>query len=270
MYHTRSDNSFGVCQLGKWQNFDHNHIDSLSKEIIDLSEPFSMWFSTLKEIHNLFIVSTFSDPCEISNALDLVRICRNYIIFITVITPKENQYRTDLSELKNSADVFLCLEDEYYEEEKVTDPVSYAIDFMAHSFDEYIDEVDFKPWYEGQFYAFSQSGCAQLVVFDLMKDDYEKKDTFQLPNEIAQKITGKRLGFLYIKSGSDSRIWPGEFITNTFKKTSGNMIYAGWSGISGLRLGKKSWITAIVSDMDNPNNSFGSGKNKTVFQGGRR
>ena len=106
MYHTRSDNSFGICQLGKWENFDHNHIDSLSKEIIDLSEPFPVWLSTLKEIHNLFIVSTFSDPCEISNALDLVRICRNYIIFITVITPKENQYRTDL--LHRRTDRSIC------------------------------------------------------------------------------------------------------------------------------------------------------------------
>ena len=90
--------------------------------------------STLKEIHNLFIVSKFSDPEEIANALDLVRICRNYIIFITVITPRENQSRTDLFELKNSVDVFLCLENEYYEEEKITDPVSYAVDFMAHSY----------------------------------------------------------------------------------------------------------------------------------------
>lgn len=270
MYHTRTDNSFGICQLGKWESFDHNNIDSLSKEIIDLSQPFPMWMSTLKEIHNLFIVSMFSTSDQIANALDIIRICRNSLIFITVITPKENQVRSDLAEIKKATDIFLCLEQEYYEDEKIVDPVSYAIDFMANSFDEYIDEIDFKPWYEGQFYAFSQSGSAQLVVFDLMKDEYEKKDAFKLPDEVVRQITGKKLAFLYIKSGSDSRLWPNEFITTTFKKTSGSMIYAGWCGVSGLRLGKKSWITAIVSDMDNPNNSFCNSKNKTVFQGGRK
>lgn len=270
MYHTRTDNSFGICQLGKWESFDHNNIDSLSKEIIDLSQPFPMWMSTLKEIHNLFIVSMFSTSDQIANALDLIRICRNSLIFITVITSKENQVRSDLAEIKNATDIFLCLEQEYYEDEKIVDPVSYAIDFMANSFDEYIDEIDFKPWYEGQFYAFSQSGSAQLVVFDLMKDEYEKKDAFKLPDEVVRQITEKKLAFLYIKSGSDSRLWPNEFITTTFKKASGSMIYAGWHGISGLPLGKKSWITAIVSDMDNPNNSFCNSKNKTVFQGGRR
>ena len=270
MYHTRTDNSFGICQLGEWESFNHNNIDSLSKEIIDLSQPFPMWMSTLKEIHNLFIISMFSAPDQIANALDLIRICRNSLIFITVITPKENQGRSDLAEITNATDIFLFLENEYYEEEKIVDPVSYAIDFMATSFDEYVDEINFKPWYEGQFYAFSQSGSARLVVFDLMKSDYEKKDTFQMSDDVVRQITGKRLAFLYIKSGSDSRLWPNEFITTTFKMASGSIIYAGWHGISGLPLGKKSWITAIVSDMDNPNNSFGNGKNKTIFQGSRR
>lgn len=269
MYHTRTDNSFGICQLGKWESFDHNNIDSLSKEIIDLSQPFPMWMSTLKEIHNLFIVSMFSTSDQIANALDIIRICRNSLIFITVITPKENQVRSDLAEIKKPQ-IYFYVWNKNIMKMRIVDPVSYAIDFMANSFDEYIDEIDFKPWYEGQFYAFSQSGSAQLVVFDLMKDEYEKKDAFKLPDEVVRQITGKKLAFLYIKSGSDSRLWPNEFITTTFKKTSGSMIYAGWCGVSGLRLGKKSWITAIVSDMDNPNNSFCNSKNKTVFQGGRK
>ena len=270
MYNTRCDNAFGICQLGQWEDFNHNHINSLSKEIIDLSMPFHTWMPALGEIRNLFIISKFSTQDEITNALDLVRLCRNHIIFITVITPQENKFRTDLTDLKNAADIFLCLENEYYEEEKVTDPVSYAIDFMAHCFDEYIDDINFKPWAEGPFYAFSQSGGAKLIVSSLMKDDYDRNDMFQLPTEIVQQVIGTRLAFLYIKSGSDSRIWPKHLITNSLKKTSENMIYAGWCSVSGLNTGKKTWITAILSDMDNPNNSFGHGQSKTFFQGGKR
>lgn len=215
----------------------------------------------------MFIVSKFSHQKDIDAAVDFVKLCRNHFIFITVITPARNDNRDDLMELKNRADIFLLLEGEYFEDEAIIDPVAYAIDFLAESFDEVIDTDDFEPWYDGPFYAFSQSGSAKLVLFKVIKTDYENEDPFQLPAEIAKQIYGKRLAFLHIKSGDDARIWPNNAITNAVKKASGRMIYAGWRSTCKQEIGKKTWVTALVSDMDNPKNSFTGSKDRTVFQG---
>lgn len=270
MFQTQTDNAFGICQLGEWSAFSHSNIQSYNKRIIDFSAPFPLWLPTLTELSNIFIVSRFASPEDITNALDFIKICRNNLIFISVITPATNKARSDLTELKNCVDIFMGIEDQYCENEIYTDPVSYAIDFLAHALDEYIDKRDFKPCYDGPFYAFSQSGCAELVVFKLFKSDYDKNNNFQLPEATARSMLGKRLAFLYIKSGDDNRIWPKQLITDTLKKASGNMLFASWYSRGDANIGKMTWVTAIVSDMDNPNNSYGSSKNKTAFQGGPR
>lgn len=270
MFQTQTDNVFGICQLGKWDTFSHSNIQSYNKRIIDFSAPFPLWLPTLAELSNIFIVSEFASPEDITNAIDFIKICRNNLIFISVITPATNKTRSDLTELKNCVDIFLGIEDQYCENEIYTDPVSYAINFLAHAFDEYIDKRDFKPCYDGPFYAFSQSGCAELVVFKLFKSDYDKNNNFQLPEATARIVLGKRLAFLYIKSGDDNRIWPKQLITDTLKKASGKMLFASWCSRGDANIGKMTWVTAIVSDMDNPNNSYGSSKNKTAFQGGMR
>lgn len=270
MFYTQTDNAFGICQLGEWDAFNHSNVNSYNKRIIDFSKPFPLWLPTLQELSNLFIVSKFTNPEDITNALDLIKLCRNNLVFITVITPSINKTRTDLVELKKSTDIFLRVENQYYESEVFIDPVSYAIDFLAHAFDEYIDKRDFKPWYDGPFYAFSNSGSAELIIFKLFKSDYDKNDNFQLPEAAARNVHGKRLAFLHIKSGDDDRIWPKQLITDTLKKASGNMLFASWCSRGDSSIGKMTWVTAIVSEMDNPNNSYGSSKNKTAFQGGRR
>ena len=28
MFHTQTDNVFGICQLGEWDTFDHNNVES--------------------------------------------------------------------------------------------------------------------------------------------------------------------------------------------------------------------------------------------------
>lgn len=268
MYYTEASNPFGICKIGEWASFKQNNIDSPSKKTINLSEPFFSWIAELQEIRNMFIVSTFSHQKDIDAAVDFIKLCRNHFIFITVITHVSNYNRDDLIELKDRADIFLLLEDEYFEDEAIIDPISYAIDFLAESFDEVIDTDDFEPWYDGPFYAFSQSGSARLVLFKLLKADYENEVPFQLSVEIGKQICGKRLAFLHIKSGDDNRIWPNNAITNAVKKASGRMIYAGWRSTCKQEIGKKTWVTALVSDMDNPKNSFTGSKDRTVFQGG--
>ena len=270
MFHTQTDNVFGICQLGEWDTFNHNNVESYNKRIIDFSKPFPLWLPVLQELSNLFIVSKFTAPEDITNALDLIRLCRNHLVFITVLTPSISKTRKDLVEIKTNSDILLSVENQYCENEVFTDPVSYAIDFLAHAFDEYIDKRDFKPWYDSPLYAFSQSGSAELVVFKLLKSDYDKNDNFQLPEAAAQSVLGKRLAFLYIKSGDDNRIWPKQLTTDTLKKASGNMLFASWCSRGDVSIGKMTWVTAIVSDMDNPNNSYGSCKNKTAFQDGMR
>ena len=269
MYHTETSNTFGICQIGEWSTFNHYNIDSISKIIIDISRPIPTWIKTLQDIRNIFIVSQFVSQEDINSAIDLIRLCRNNFTFITVITSVLNDARNDLFDLKNYADIFLLVEPEYFENEKINDTMSYAIDFLAESFDEVIDTEDFEPWYDCPFYAFSQSGSAKLVVFKLLKADYEKGDEFQLLAEIMKQLSDKRLAFLHIKSGDDSRIWPKEAITKAVKKASGKMIYAGWRSSYNQEIGKKTWVTAEVSYMDNPQNSFTGRKNRTVFQGGR-
>lgn len=103
-----------------------------------------------------------------------------------------------------------------------------------------------------------------------MQNHIPKNDNFQLPEAAAQSVLGKRLAFLYIKSGDDNRIWPKQLITDTLKKASENMLFASWCSRGDANIGKMTWVTAIVSNMDSPNNSYGSGKNKTAFQGGMR
>ena len=140
MFHTQTDNVFGICQLGEWDTFNHNNVQSYNKRIIDFSKPFPLWLPVLQELSNLFIVSKFTAPEDITNALDLIRLCRNHLVFITVLTPSINKTRKDLVEIKTNSDIFLSVENQYCENEVFTDPVSYAIDFLAHAFDEYIDK----------------------------------------------------------------------------------------------------------------------------------
>ena len=35
MFHTQTDNVFGICQLGEWDTFNHNNVESYNKRIID-------------------------------------------------------------------------------------------------------------------------------------------------------------------------------------------------------------------------------------------
>ena len=28
MFHTQTDNVYGICQLGEWDTFDHNNVES--------------------------------------------------------------------------------------------------------------------------------------------------------------------------------------------------------------------------------------------------
>ena len=132
--------------------------------------------------------------------------------------------------------------------------------------DEYIDKDNIRFQGENPYYAFSQSGSAELVVFRLFKNDYDKKDKFELSESVAGQVRGKRIGNLLIKSGDDHRAWRIGRIRDALTEASGSMLFTGACGIGDTDIGKMTWVTAIVSDMDNPNNSYGSSKNKTSFQ----
>jgi len=82
MFHTQTDNVFGICQLGEWDTFNHNNVESYNKRIIDFSKPFPLWLPVLQELSNLFIVSKFTAPEDITNALDLIKLCRNHLVFM--------------------------------------------------------------------------------------------------------------------------------------------------------------------------------------------
>ena len=99
MFHTQTDNVFGICQLGEWDTFNHSNVESYNKRSIDFSKPFPLWLPVLQELSNLFIVSKFTAPEDITNALGLIRLCRNHLVFITVLTPSINKTRKDLVEI---------------------------------------------------------------------------------------------------------------------------------------------------------------------------
>lgn len=266
MFYIQTVNVFGICQLGEWDTFDHNNVESDNKRIIDFSKPFPLWLPVLQELSNLFIVSKFTVPEDITVALDLIKLCRNSLVFITVITPSICKTRNDLVELKNSVDIFLGVEDIYCEKEVFTDPASYAVDFMAQAFDKYVDKQDFKPCYDDQFYAFSQSGCAKLISFQLPKNSYKRYDICHLPEEVIKQVNGKYLAYFNIKYSKDCKSWLLGLMIDALKEASGNMYFASGCTTPDRRMGSTIWVTAIISDMDNPNNSYGSSLNKTAFQ----
>lgn len=267
MYEMVSENKFGICVLEEWKEFEHDHILSYGKEMFDFRAPVLTWLPRLNEVVHMFIVSRFLSPQSIADAFDIIKLCRNNSVFITIITPTNNKDHNDLKELKLKTDIFLYVEDNYYENKTITDPVSYAIYTVVMSFDEYIDKENVKFQCESPYYAFSQSGSAELVVFRLFKNDYDKIDNFELSESVAGQVRGKRIGYLLIKSGDDFRAWRIGRIKDAFIKASGSMLYASACGIGDTSIGKMTWVTAIVSDMDNPNNSYGSSQNKTAFQG---
>ena len=94
----------------------------------------------------------------------------------------------------------------------------------------------------------------------------DKKEELKLSESVAGQVRGKRIGYLLIKSGDDHRAWRIGRIRDALVEASGNMLFAGACGIGDANIGKMTWVTAIVSDMDNPNNSYGDSKNKTAFQ----
>ncbi|WP_243109600.1 hypothetical protein [Dehalobacter sp. 14DCB1] len=268
MYEVNVSDDFGICQFGNYALFNPKNISSLSKKIIDISKPFTEWLPLLKEIKNMYIVSCFQKSDEISNAIELIRLCRNNHTFITVITPKASlRDQLAVNQIKNETDIFLILENEYWEDEKIVDPVSYAISFLVEAFDEVIISKDHVPWYDGPLYAFSKSGTAQIITFKVLKSEYEKEN-YEIADEIIEKLSGKRLALLNIKSGDDVRVWPKAVITKAVKRASGNMLYASWCSLFGQSIGKKTWVSAIVSDLDNEDNSYSNPKNRTFFQGG--
>lgn len=266
MYEMVTENKFGICILGEWKEFKHDHIVSYGKELLDFEAPSLMWLPKLNEVVHMFIVSRFLSPQSIADAFDIIKLCRNNLVFVTIITPTYNKCRNDLEELKLKADIFLYVDDAYYENETITDPVSFAIYTVVMCFDEYIDKGNIRFQYESPFYAFSQSGSAELVVFRLFKNDYDKKDKFQLSEEVAVQIHGKRIGYLLIKSGDNNRAWRIGKIRDALKEASGRMLFASACSVGDADIGKMTWVTALVSDMDNPNNSYGNSKNKTAFQ----
>ena len=266
MYEMVLENKFGICVLEEWKEFKHDHIMNYGKEMFDFQAPVLTWLPRLNEVVHMFIVSRFLSSQSIDNALDIIKLCRNNSVFVTIITPTNNKDRNDLKELKLKTDIFLYVEDEYYENETITDPVSYAIFTVVMSFDEYIDKDNIRFQGENPYYAFSQSGSAKLVVFRLYKNDYDKKEKFKLSQDVAGQVYGKRIGYLLIRSGDDHRAWRLARIRDALVEAAGNMLFAGACGIGDRNIGKMTWVTAIVSDMDNPNNSYGDSKNKTVFQ----
>ena len=156
MYEMVSENKFGICVLEEWKEFKHDHIMSNGKEMFDFQAPVLTWLPRLNEVVHMFIVSRFLSPQSIANAFDIIKLCRNNLVFVTIITPTNNKDRNDLKELKLKTDIFLYVEDEYYENETITDPVSYAIFTVVMSFDEYIDKDNIRFQGENSYYAFSQ------------------------------------------------------------------------------------------------------------------
>lgn len=256
---------FGIFQLGQYPAFDPQHIDSASKNIIDTSKPVLELIQDIAALNMIFIVSLFCDVEEIFHALELVKICRNNSVFISVITSSTNAQRADLLNLKNEVDIFLTLDDNSFPDDSQSDSVAYAIDFLTESFDEELYEFEDEPFYDGSVYAFSKSGSAELFTFELHKADYEHCQ-LQLKDEVVARISGKRLAFVHFKSGEDSRCWPNGYITNVIKATARSMIYITWRGEFNDAIGKRAFVTVLLSSLDNPNNSYGSGKGKTVFQ----
>lgn len=256
---------FGICQLGQYPKFDPQHIDPARKNIIDTSKPIFELVQDIADLNMIFIVSLFCDVEEIACALDLIKICRNNSVFITVITASKNAQRADLFNLKNEVDIFLTLEDDPFPDDLQSDSVAYAIDILSESFDKELYMFECEPFYDGSIYAFSKSGRAELFTFELHKVDYEQRQ-LQLKDEVIARITGKRLAFVHFKSGEDSRLWPVIYITNVIKATAGDMIYTTWHGGFNDSIGKRAFVTVLLSYLDNPNNSYGNGKNKTAFQ----
>lgn len=256
---------FGICQLGQYPEFDPQHIDSARKDFIDTSKPVLELIQDIANLNMIFIVSLFCDSEEIAHALELVQICRKNSVFVSVITTSRNAQRADLLNLKDEVDIFLTLDDNPFLDDSQLDSVAYAIDFLAESFDGELYEFESEPFYNGSVYAFSKSGSAELLTFELHRADYNQRQ-LQLKDEIVARISGKRLAFVCFKSDEDSRIWPIDYITNVIKTTAGNMMYTAWRGSFSNSIGTSAFVTVLLSNLDNPNNSYGNGKNKTAFQ----
>lgn len=256
---------FGICQLGQCPKFDSIHVNSAGKNIIDISKPVLELIQDIAALDMMFIVSQFCNVEEISHALELAKICRNYPVFISVITVSENIQRTDLLNLKDEVDIFLTLDGNSFTDDLPLDSVAHAIDFLVESFDEELYEFKSEPSFDGSVYAFSKSGNAELLTFELHKADYHQRQ-LQLKDEVVARILGKQLAYVHFESGEDSRIWPSDYITNIIKATAGNMIFTTWRGGFDEAIGKRALVTVLLSNLDNPNNSYGNGKNKTAFQ----
>ena len=100
-----------------------------------------------------------------------------------------------------------------------------------------------------------------MIVFQLSEADYTKKNNLQLPSDVVRQVTGKCLAFVRIKTGSNI-IQVDGLIKKAFKEASGKMLYIECCFFGGIKNNNQMRITAIVSDMDNPNNSFSGGKTK--------
>lgn len=166
---------FGICQLGQYPEFDPQHIDYVRKNIIDTSKPILELIQDIADLNMIFIVSQFCDIEEIKHALELVRICRNNSVFISVITTNRNAQCAHLLNLKDEVDIFLTLDDNPFPDDLQLDSVSYAIGFLTESFDEELYEFESEPFYGGSVYAFSKSGSAELFTFELHKSDYNQR-----------------------------------------------------------------------------------------------
>ena len=112
MYEMVSENMFGICVLEEWKEFKHDHIMIYGKEMFDFQTPVLTWLTRLNEVVHMFIVSRFLSPQSIANAFDIIKLCRNNSVFVTIITPINNKDRNDLKELKFKTDIFLYVEDE--------------------------------------------------------------------------------------------------------------------------------------------------------------
>lgn len=166
---------FGICQLGLYSEFNPQHIKSAGINLIDISKPALELIQDVSKLNMIFIVSCFCNDKEIAHALELVKICRNNSVFISVITVNKNAQRTDLLDLKNGVDIFLALDSSPLPDDSQLDSVAYAIDFLAKSFDEELYEFEDRPIYDGAVYAFAKSGGAELFTFELHKADYNQR-----------------------------------------------------------------------------------------------
>ena len=269
MLDINTDVNFGICQIGEWNSFCSGHIVSSSMEIFDFSLPFSEILGLLEDIQTLFIVSRFTNAEDITNASVIIDICRNYPVFLIVITPSKNRTNLDLDGIRNKVDIFLNLEDKYFEDVPIDDPVAYAIDFLASAFDILIDKDDLNSWRGSPLYAFSQSGDAELVVFDLPDVDGINPNGFQLPENLLNRVVDKRLAYLRFRSRKSFNIWAREKVVDSIKEASGKMLYTNWHAEWAQRFNLKPWVAAILSEMNNPNNSYTRGTHKTFFQQGQ-